>query len=112
MMIRLFIDMIIGRTSVDLMGPVGMVSVVGSAVKEGFVAIISFAAILSMNFAVINLFPLPALDGSKILLLGVEKLRGKALPPEKEGVFHLVGFAFFIILTIFIAYKDIANLIK
>ncbi|MEI7884775.1 MAG: RIP metalloprotease RseP [Clostridia bacterium] len=112
MMIKLFIEMIIGKTGVELMGPVGMISVVGSAVKEGLVSIFSFAAILSMNFAVINLFPLPALDGSKILLLGVEKLRGKALPPEKEGIFHLVGFAFFIILTIIIAYKDIVNLIK
>ncbi|MGB9976285.1 RIP metalloprotease RseP [Thermovenabulum sp.] len=95
-----------GIRTQDLVGPVGMVHIVGEAAKFGIFNVIFLAAIISINLGLFNLFPIPALDGSRIIFLLIELVRKKPVDPEKEGMIHFIGFAILIILAIFIAYKD------
>ncbi|HEX3029140.1 MAG TPA: RIP metalloprotease RseP [Clostridia bacterium] len=98
-------------------GPVGIVSFIGTAVKSGptigesLLRLLSVAAFLSINVGLFNLIPFPALDGSKLLILGVEKIRRKALPPEREAFISMIGFVLLIALMIFATYNDILRLI-
>jgi len=100
----------------NLMGPVGIVSTIGTVVQQspGFMAtlinLLSFSALISINLGIVNLIPFPALDGSKILLLLVEAIRKKPIPPEKEAAISLVGFVLLIILMIFTTSNDIIRL--
>ena len=71
----------------------------------------NIAMLLSVNLGILNLLPLPAIDGGKLLFLFVEGLRGKPIPPEKEGIVHLVGFALLAILAIVVMYNDILRII-
>lgn len=99
-------------SSSDLAGPVGITSMVGEAARSGMVYLLSFAAFLSINLGVINLLPIPALDGSKIVFALIEMVRRKPMDPEKEGFIHWLGFMFLILLIIFATYNDIVRLIK
>ena len=73
---------------------------------------INFAILLSVNLGVMNLLPIPALDGGRLLFLLVEVVRGKPIPPEKEGIVHFVGFVALMIFMVFVMYHDIARLIR
>lgn len=99
-------------SSSDLAGPVGITNMVGEATRGGMVYLLSFAAFLSINLGVINLLPIPALDGSKIVFAFVEMVRRKPMDPEKEGFIHWLGFMFLMLLIIFVTYNDIVRLIK
>jgi regulator of sigma E protease len=96
-----------GQTKADVVGPVGIIHLVGEAAKIGFLNLLYLAAVISTNLGLFNLLPIPALDGSRIFFLGVELLRGKPIEPEKEGLIHFVGFTLLMILMVFVAYKDI-----
>ena len=72
---------------------------------------INIAMLLSINLGVMNLLPIPALDGGRLLFLIVEVLRGKPVLPDKEGIVHLVGFAALMALMVFVFYNDIMRLI-
>ncbi len=95
-----------GKAEADLVGPVGIVHLVGEAAKVGIFNLLYLAAIVSINLAVFNILPIPALDGSRLVFLLIELIRGKPVEPEKEGMVHFVGFAILMMLMIFIAYKD------
>lgn len=98
------------NVSGEVMGPIGILSLVGEVAKTGWLDIVNLTAVLSVNLGLINLLPIPALDGSRIMFLLAEVLRGKPIDPEKEGVVHLIGFGILITLMLFITYKDILNL--
>ena len=66
-----------------------------------------FTAILSLNLAIINLLPLPALDGGRLVFLAIEAIRRKPINPEKEGMVHFVGFVALMLLSVVIAYSDV-----
>ncbi|MCK9267302.1 MAG: RIP metalloprotease RseP [Alkaliphilus sp.] len=104
--------LITGKSNVagEVMGPIGILSLVGEVAKTGWLDIINLTAVLSVNLGLINLLPIPALDGSKIMFLLAEVVRGKPIDPEKEGMVHLIGFGILITLMLFITYKDILNL--
>jgi len=103
----------------DMSGPIGIVKAIGdtynaSVAESIFAAIksmLSFTALISANIGVFNLLPLPALDGGKILFLGIEAIRRKPLNSEREGLIHFVGFVLLIILAIAVAISDIIKLI-
>lgn len=103
----------------DVAGPVGVVKVVDDTYEEtapyGPVAVIltflSLASLLTVNLGVINLLPLPALDGGRLLFLLLEVIRGKPIPPEKEGMVHLAGFAALMLLMVFVLFNDISKII-
>ncbi len=96
----------------DLSGPVGIIQVVSDSARSGLEDVLYIAGIISLNLAILNLLPIPALDGSRILVCLIEILRrGKRIPLEWENRINLVGFAFLLGLMAFLTYKDIARII-
>jgi len=93
-------------------GPVGLVGLVGSASTLGFVYLMSFAAFISINLAVINIIPVPALDGGRILFVIIEGIRGSAIKPKIANLVNTVGFALLILLMVVVTYNDILNLVR
>jgi regulator of sigma E protease len=69
-------------------------------------------AYISLNLAVVNLLPIPALDGGRLLFILIEMLRGKPIPPEKEGMVHTAGLILLLLLIVFITYQDIVRLFQ
>ncbi len=112
--------MIQGRASAeDIAGPVGVATVIGDTVEqtvdEGALTVIlnmvNIAVLLSVNLGVLNLLPIPALDGGRLVFLLVEAVRGKRVPPEKEGLVHMIGFVLLMVLMVFVLYNDIMRII-
>lgn len=99
-------------SSGDLAGPVGITSMVGEAARGGMVYLLAFTAFLSINLGILNLLPIPALDGSRILFSLVEIVRRKPLDPDKEGMIHWFGFLFLMGLLLLVTYNDIIRLIR
>lgn len=92
-------------------GPVQIVSMIGESSRVSFLALLKLTALISINLGFFNLLPIPALDGSKLVFLIIEKIRNKKIPIEKEGMVHFVGFVILIALMIFVTYKDVIKLI-
>lgn len=103
-------QMITGRIAPEVSGPIGVVQIVGEVTQFGWSSLLTLAGYLSINLGLLNLFPIPALDGSRLAFLGFEGLRGKPLDPAKENLIHLVGFALLMLLMILITYQDILRL--
>jgi len=103
-----------GAASPRVAGPVGIAQAAGEVVEvEGLQPLLDFTAFLSINLAIINLLPLPMLDGGRIMFVLLEILRrGKRIAPEKEGLVHLIGFTFILGVAIIITYFDILRLIQ
>lgn len=99
--------MIGGQVPADVAGPVGMVSIVGEAVNFGIGTLIQFAAILSLNLGIINLLPIPALDGSRLVFLAIEGIRGRPVNPAKENFIHFIGLVVLLGLMVLITYQDV-----
>ncbi|MBA7496570.1 Regulator of sigma-W protease RasP [subsurface metagenome] len=99
--------MIMGKIPAQFAGPVGIVGIIGQSVKMGLSPLFSLAALLSINLGLFNLFPIPALDGGRLLFLAVEGIRGKALDSKKEELIHYIGFVILIALILLITYQDI-----
>lgn len=93
----------------DIVGPVGIIHMVGEAARIGFLSVLSLTGLISVNLGFFNLLPIPALDGSRLMFLLIEFIRKKPIEPEKEGFIHFIGFVFLMILMIIIAYKDIVR---
>jgi regulator of sigma E protease len=91
-------------------GPVGIANITGQAARLGFSYLLQFVALLSLNLAIINILPLPALDGGRILFLLIEKIKGRPVKREVEALIHNLGFFLLIAVIIFITYKDIIKL--
>lgn len=111
--------LITGQVGVDqLSGPVGIVDVVGDSyeqtkdygVKIVFAQLLYWAILLSANLGVMNLLPLPALDGGRLIFLFVEAIRGKRVPPEKEGYVHTIGIILLMVLMVFVMFNDIKRI--
>jgi regulator of sigma E protease len=100
-----------GKGSFDsVTGPVGMVGIVGDAYKFGFVYLLSFTALISVNLAIINLIPFPALDGGRLLFLLIEKIKGSRINPKVANMANMIGFGILILLMIFVTYHDVVKL--
>lgn len=109
---NVIISMIIGTAPVVLAGPVGVAQITGEAAKAGLSPLLEFAAFFSINLAIINIFPLPALDGGRIVFVLLEWVRrGKRVPPNVEGKIHLIGFFMLIAALLLITYQDIIRII-
>lgn len=94
-------------TSDDISGPIGIVFLVGEAAKSGLLYVLYVAGFISINLGFFNLLPIPALDGSRLVFLIIELIRGKPVNPEKEGFVHFIGLVFLMLLMLVVAYKDI-----
>ncbi|MFS0856846.1 MULTISPECIES: RIP metalloprotease RseP [Paenibacillus] len=96
----------------DIGGPVRTFEVTGQIAKQGIEQLTRWAAILSLYLGIFNLLPIPALDGSRLVFLGVEALRGRPVDPNREGMVHFVGFAMLFVLMLAVTYNDILRLIN
>ncbi len=112
-------SLVTGKIGVDqLSGPVGIVSVVDDTYQQSksygvfmvIVQLLSIAVLLSANLGVMNLLPLPALDGGRLVFLAIEAVRRKRIPPEKEGYVHLVGITLLMALMVFVMFNDIKRI--
>ena len=107
------ISTIIGTAPVAVTGPVGIAQITGEVAKAGISPLLEFAAFLSINLAIINIFPLPALDGGRIAFVLLEWIRrGKRISPKTEGLVHLIGFAMLMAAFLAITYQDIIRIIS
>ncbi len=101
-----------GSGGIQVAGPVGIAQITGDVARAGLSPLITWTALLSINLAIVNLLPIPALDGGRILFVLVELARGgRRLAPSKERVVHLVGFAVLIGAIIAISVNDIQRLL-
>lgn len=100
--------LITGQFSIDaLSGPVGIYKTTETVVTFGLYNILYFAAMLSVNLGIMNLLPLPALDGGRLLFFAVEAVRGKPIDRQKEGMVHFVGILLLMILMVVVTWNDI-----
>jgi len=101
---------ITGQIPADVAGPVGIVGFVGEAAAMGIANLLMLTGLISFSLGFINLLPIPALDGGRLLFLIIEGIRGKAMDPEKEGLIHLIGFAMLLVLILVVTYHDLLRL--
>ena len=107
----LIVDGLQGKGSlVSITGPVGIVGIVGDAYQFGLVYLLSFSALISINLAIINLLPFPALDGGRLFFLLIEKIKGSRISPKVANTANMIGFAVLILLMVFVTYHDIVKL--
>lgn len=103
--------LVTGQYSLDMLsGPVGIYDATDQVVQSGFMYFIMWTAMLSVNLGIINLVPLPALDGGRLLFVGIEAIRGKPIDPQKEGFVHVLGFMLLMLLMIVVTWNDIQRL--
>ena len=99
----------------DVSGPIGMAVFIGDVYEASSVSgwqvvamnMLSLTILISANLGVMNLLPLPALDGGRLVFLIIELFRGKKIDPEKEGIVHFIGLVLLMMLMVFIMYNDI-----
>ena len=96
-----------GKAGVELAGPIGIAVATGQQARLGLVYLLQFVAFISLNLAVINVVPFPALDGGRFLFLVIEKIKGSPLPRRIENAFNTVGFVLLLLLMFFITAKDV-----
>ncbi len=107
------LSMATGATPPEVRGPVGIAEMTGEVARAGLSPLLEFVAFLSINLGLINIFPLPALDGGRIAFVLLEKARGgKRIPPRIEGLIHLIGFALLIGVIAAITYNDITRIVS
>jgi len=104
------VQMITGKAPAELGGPVAIAQVIGEGAQQGWASLLSLTGMLSIQLGILNLFPIPALDGSRLVFLFVEGLRGKPVKPERENFIHFIGFVLLFALMIAVTYQDIVKL--
>lgn len=100
-----------GKIPQEVAGPVGIAVLAGQAVNLGFIYLLQLVALISLNLAVLNLIPFPALDGGRLLFLGIEKIKGSKVNPKVENAIHSIGIILLLILVALITYRDILKLL-
>ncbi len=105
--------MLRGLAPVDLAGPIGIAQATGEVVKSGFVQVVEWTAFLSVNLFILNLLPVPALDGGRLVFVGLEIVRGgRRVDPRKEGLVHMIGIVVLLGLFLVVSYFDVVRLVR
>lgn len=111
-MIKIIGQLITGEVSTEnLTGPVGIVYIVGDTAKLGWISLAQLTAFISLNLAIVNMLPFPALDGGRLLLMVIRKFTGRTISDETEGKIHFVGLMLLFGLMIYITFQDIGRFI-
>jgi regulator of sigma E protease len=101
-------QLVTGQFKLDMLsGPVGIAVSTGKVAQSGIYYLMKWGAILSINLGIVNLLPLPALDGGRLLFFAIEALRGKPIDRQKEGMVHFIGFALLMLLMLVVTWNDI-----
>jgi regulator of sigma E protease len=104
-------DALIGQGDLSqISGPIGIARLVGDAGRLGIIYLLSFTAFISINLAVLNLIPFPALDGGRILFVGIETIRRKMISPKVANTINAIGFGLLLLFMLFVTYRDIVKL--
>ena len=103
-------EFVMGRQEAEVTGPVGIASMSGRAMAAGFWSFLTFISIIALNLGILNLFPLPALDGGRLLFVLLEMITRRRLPEKVEGWIHTAGFVVLISLMVLITCKDVYTL--
>ncbi len=112
-LVSLVRDAVVGEADLSqVAGPVGIVTLVGDAASYGIAALFSFTAIISLNLAVINMLPVPALDGGRLLLVGIEAVLRRPLNPKWTTWLNVFGFVVLMILMVVVTWNDVARLLS
>ena len=112
MMVDIIKQLFTGDVSVsELSGPVGIVYAVNDTAKAGVIYVVYLAALLSLNRAIMNMLPFPALDGGRLLFLLIRKITGKRVTDEMEGKIHFVGIMLLMLLMVYVTWNDIVRFI-
>jgi regulator of sigma E protease len=107
-----FLNLLSGQGGMEgLSGPVGIAVMAGKAASKGLLNLLFFAGVLSMSLGIMNLFPLPGLDGGQLLMLLIETVRKKPLGMRTHQAFNLIGLALFLALSVLVTYRDIVRLV-
>lgn len=99
-------QMLVGRIKPELSGPVGIAQVISEQAALGFLPLLGLSGFLSINLGMFNLLPIPALDGSRLLFLLAEGVRGRRVDPHRENMVHFVGIVLLLGLTVWVTYQD------
>ncbi len=99
-----------GKIPQDISGPVGIAVLTSQAATLGFIYLLQLVAMISLNLAILNLIPFPAIDGGRHLFLGIEKIKGSKINPKIENAIHSIGLVLLLALVMLITYKDILKL--
>lgn len=105
----LVLGLLTGAGAPSVAGPVGIAQLSGEVARQGIRPLLNFMGFLSVNLALLNLLPLPALDGGRLVFVVVEWIRGKRIPPEREAVVHFIGMMLLIGLMVVVSYFDLAR---
>jgi regulator of sigma E protease len=109
MMVDGLYKIISGKSPAEVAGPIGVAQMAGKIAQDGFLPLLTFIAFLSINLGVVNLLPLPALDGGYFILLVLEAFRKKTLPASVLEKIQIVGIALILIITVFSTFKDLTR---
>ena len=102
-----------GAAPAGLVGPIGIAQLTGEVARSGLVALVFWTALLSMSLAILNFLPIPALDGGRIAFVLLELARGgRRIPPEKEGMIHMVGFFLLMGMILVVSFNDIQRILS
>ncbi len=105
-------QLVTGKVSIkELSGPVGIVYVVNDTAKAGVIYVVYLSALLSLNLAIMNMLPLPALDGGRLLFLLIRKITGDHMTDEMEGKVHFIGIVLLMMLMVVVTWNDIIKFI-
>lgn len=103
-------DLVLGKkVGVELAGPVGIAVMTGEAARMGWIYLLQFVSLLSINLAIINILPFPALDGGRLLFILLEKIRRRPVSQRLEVIIHNSGFVLLLFLVILVTYHDLAR---
>jgi regulator of sigma E protease len=108
-MIDALVEIVTGQAAADIAGPIGIMKMTGEAAQNGLAPLLQFAAFLSINLGLINLLPIPALDGGHIIVLSIEAVRGKQLNKRYLEIVHSIGFVLLLLLMVVATFKDITR---
>ncbi|TYP77617.1 RIP metalloprotease RseP [Paenibacillus methanolicus] len=108
-----FKKLILGQFKMDdLGGPVRTAQVTGQIAQQGIEQLTKWTAVLSLYLGIFNLLPIPALDGSRLMFLGLEAVRRRPIDPNRESMVHFIGFALLMLLMVAVTYNDILRLVR
>ncbi|BEU87232.1 RIP metalloprotease RseP [Selenomonas sp. TAMA-11512] len=110
LMFTMLAEMITGDQSAELAGPLGVAQIAGETAQLGFVPLLNLTALLSLNLAIVNLFPIPALDGGHFMMLVLEAVRGKPLSPKVLNYVQMIGVGILVLLMLYATSSDVGRI--
>lgn len=95
----------------DLSGPVGIVYMVDQSASQGFITFLYFMSMMSLNLAIVNMLPFPALDGGRLIFVIIRKVTGKAITDNMEATVHIIGMVLLMLLMVYVTWQDIVRFV-